>query len=319
MRPGRSRRRIAELESDLAAYRTALDALSQAARAAAAGDLEARVRHVPEAEHLGVGAVRDDTNRLLDVTDGFIREAGASLAAASSGRFERELLSAGLPGAFRRQAVVIDEGRAAMAGQHAELAAAQQSRLNLAGDFEQDVMRASRDMSGAAHEMAGTVQELIGATAVVENRSTDAAGAVSRLGDSSATIRQVIGLITDVARQTRLLALNAAIEAARVGGDAGKGFAVVADEVKRLADETSEASERIELQLGSSQEVIEEVADSLANIESGMVTMRRGVDELAGRISGRGADELGLTGVAATLDEQVRDFLSTLRREGTGA
>lgn len=317
---GRRARRVAELEADVAAYRAVLDALAATARSASVGDLESRVPRVPEASRLGGDAVRDDVNRLLDMTDGFIREAGASLAAASSGRFERELLVVGLPGAFRKQATTINEARTAMAHQDARLTSAHQSRLDLAGDFEQDVMRVSHDVGDASRAMAGTVDQLIGATAVVEGRSADAAGAVGRLGDSSETIRQVIGLITDVARQTRLLALNAAIEAARVGGDAGKGFAVVADEVKRLADETSEASQRIEQQLGSSQEVIGEVADALAKIEAGMRTMRDGVDELASRIDGRDDDATpGLTGVAASLDAQVRDFLSTLRDERAGA
>src|SRR3546814_7257195 len=83
-----------------------------------------------------------------------------------------------------------------------------------------------------------------GATKVADNAMTVAhttTETVSRLGESSAQIGEVIKVITSIAEQTNLLALNATIEAARAG-EAGKGFAVVANEVKELAKQTAEAT-----------------------------------------------------------------------------
>lgn len=67
---------------------------------------------------------------------------------------------------------------------------------------------------------------------------------ITRLGESSEEIGNVIKVINAIAEQTNLLALNATIEAARAG-DAGKGFSVVANEVKELAKETARATEEI--------------------------------------------------------------------------
>jgi hypothetical protein len=71
---------------------------------------------------------------------------------------------------------------------------------------------------------------------------------VQALSQASASVGDVIRIISGIADQTNLLALNATIEAARAG-EAGKGFAVVAGEVKDLARETASATQRVATQI----------------------------------------------------------------------
>ncbi|GGD87268.1 methyl-accepting chemotaxis protein [Paenibacillus nasutitermitis] len=70
------------------------------------------------------------------------------------------------------------------------------------------------------------------------------AAMVTKLGERSQQIGEIVEVITDLSTQTNLLSLNASIEAARAG-EHGKGFAVVAGEVKKLAERSRESAEQV--------------------------------------------------------------------------
>lgn len=89
---------------------------------------------------------------------------------------------------------------------------------------------------------------------------TDSVGDLNNKTDEIMTITNVIEGITS---QTELLALNASIEAARAG-EHGKGFAVVAAEVRKLADDSKQSLEGINVKISE----IKDFTDTLTNIST---------------------------------------------------
>jgi methyl-accepting chemotaxis protein len=78
----------------------------------------------------------------------------------------------------------------------------------------------------------------------IRTANVETVQAFEHLTREMSRIIEFVDVITEIASQTNLLALNAAIEAARAG-EHGRGFAVVAGEVKQLADQSSEAANRV--------------------------------------------------------------------------
>ena len=138
--------------------------------------------------------------------------------------------------------------------------AAQRVNQNL-----QTVATGSEEMGASIREIAKSATEAarIATSAVKVAEATTAT--VSKLGESSIQISEVIKVITSIAQQTNLLALNATIEAARAG-EAGKGFAVVANEVKELAKETAKATDDISHKIEAIQTDTKAAVDAIASI-----------------------------------------------------
>ncbi|RJK97934.1 methyl-accepting chemotaxis protein [Vallicoccus soli] len=316
---GRAARR-GEAEQ-LALYREAVARVAEVCAAAARGDSEARVVGLPGAqEHQDLAALRTAVNGMLDRTDAFVREAGASLTAASEGRFHRRFLLRGMLGAFRDGAVTISRASAAMQAGTDRVESARTARLGLADEFETVVLSMSEQVATASTEMSASAAGLTGSAAAAVDEVGRAQETIRSLTRSSEEIQQVVALISEVAAQTKLLALNATIEAARAG-EAGKGFAVVASEVKELADQTGRATEQVIAQVASIQQVTDAAVSVISGVGTTVAEMNALVEGIAVAVDGGstgtlgGDDFSGLSQMAERLRAEMTDFLAVMRRD----
>jgi methyl-accepting chemotaxis protein len=133
-----------------------------------------------------------------------------------------------------------------------------------------------RDTIGMAIERLVNAKRFIG----------ESASQIGALSKSTQRITDFIAIIKELADQTNLLALNAAIEAARAG-EQGQGFAVVANEVRKLAEQSSRASEDAGEIVTGFEDQMRQVASQvnrgqtmMSDVESLSETARTALDEI---------------------------------------
>lgn len=220
---------------------------------------------------------------------------------------------------LRRNAESTVDQATMASGAAEEVSANAQSLATAVEQFETSI----KEIAGNASSAATVAQQAVHAT----EQTNDA---ITRLGESSSEISNVIKVINSIAEQTNLLALNATIEAARAG-EAGKGFAVVANEVKELAKETSKATEeiigRIEtIQSGTLEavdaigcvgEIITQINDSQNAIASAVQVQTSMTSEISRNISevaiGSGEIARSISMVAETASNTTAGSDETLR------
>jgi methyl-accepting chemotaxis protein len=202
-----------------------------------------------------------------------------------------------MSGSLKRMILAITESAVQVASASEELNTTSQqitanseetsAQADVVSKAAQTVSQNLQTVATGAEEMGASIKEIAKnateaakvATAAVKVAETTTT-TVSKLGDSSTEIGQVIKVITSIAQQTNLLALNATIEAARAG-EAGKGFAVVANEVKELAKETAKATEDISRKIEAIQTDTKAAVDAIASI-SGVINQ---INDISGTIA----------------------------------
>lgn len=274
------------------------------------GDLTARLQ-IDSHDELGeMGVV---LNNSLDKMCGLIEGIGTSSESLATSSEELTSTSENM--------IANAEETSAQAGVVSN--ATQQVSQNL-----QTVATGAEEMGSSIKEIARNATEAarVATSAVQVAENTNAT--VSKLGESSAEIGQVIKVITSIAQQTNLLALNATIEAARAG-EAGKGFVVVANEVKELAKATAQATEDISRKIeaiqmdtkasveaiGTIGSVIKQINDISNTIATAVEEQNATTNEMVRNVSdaAHGSSEItsNIAGVAQAAENTSRGAAST--------
>nr|WP_284730454.1 methyl-accepting chemotaxis protein [Bacillus sp. SM2101] len=138
------------------------------------------------------------------------------------------------------------------------------------------------------------LEDVITGVQALANATDQSSTEVRILEDRTNQIRTILETSRDIADQTNLLALNASIEAARAG-EHGKGFAVVADEVRKLAEESRNASNKVE-------EIISSVLDSISNVNK---TMIQSIEQAQKETEAAAKAKTALLQINASMDKVV--------------
>ena len=345
--PERTEALRAELETSRACttrYEAQCETIRQVLARAAEGDLEARITNIASDDKMA--GVLNAINRILDLTDAFVRESGASLEYASREKFFRPFLLRGMVGSFRQGAYVINTAREAMEKKCHETLAAQaetervqseaRSRLlALADHFEASVKSVVESVAAAAHQMQSAAQILSASaeqtskqaaavSAAAEEASANTQTVAAATEELSASIKEITTQINDANSVTRRAANDAERTNATVDGLAqmAKQIGDVVRLIRDIAGQTNLLALNATIEAARAGEAGKGFAVVASEVKTLATRTAKATEDIADQISqiqGKVGDSVGaiqsITGVIAKINEISTSIASAVEQQ----
>lgn len=291
-----------------------IQSLAEGAGKVADGDLTHKVEVWTQDE---VGNLTESFNRMVHQLQGLVKQVGQLSQKLLS---SSEQLTAGAEqtaSAVEQVAISITE-----VAQGAETQRnAVRHTAQVVGQMAQGVKKitdgtdiANRMASQAvtsAEQGGSTIQRAVSQMARIEQTVSSSAKVVTKLGEQSQEIGQIIDTISGIAGQTNLLALNAAIEAARAG-EQGRGFAVVAEEVRKLAEQSGQAAQQI---TGLISEIQKDTLQAVSAMQQGTQEVTAGLQA----VSAAGDSFRSIVHTIQEVSSQVKVIASAIEEMAQGS
>lgn len=232
---------VEQLRAEVETYRLWAARVADVCEAGANGDLEPRLMGCKEPGE--IGRIVLAVNQLLDMTDAFVRESRAALAAAGQGRFYRQVVLRGMRGTYQTASKMINEAGVEMKEQAEALALADERRVTLADDLETQVQGVSSRVAASAGELRITAESLADSAAKtadqgarVERSSNETSDGVQSLASATEQLTAEVNQVGGRTRESES-ASKRAVEAVQIARNAMEelgGASRQVDKVVRL-------------------------------------------------------------------------------------
>ncbi len=284
-----------------------IQALSDHVKQVASGDFTVEELNVKNKDE--IGTLARDFNGMVASMRSLIQAVEESIQQVSASSQNLSAVSEETSAASEEMGNAIQEIAGGASQQAEDADTTNQKMANLSAQIAK--VQEQNEQMVTQSEAAGTAsQNGINQIDILQSKTREAneltetvADVMNSLSGKVKEIEKVMSAINEISDQTNLLALNASIEAARAG-EHGKGFAVVAEEVRKLAEQSSHATEEVRMTLSGiinesdkataaikqNQELSSEQTAVAADTEQAFKEIASAIDSIVSSIEGVSRD-----------------------------